>query len=349
MSAKRIYLSSSPGDGCRWTQPTGASSRMLRLKKRQQIISTIRADLYAEDFLELETPLLVKSTCPDVHIDSVIAGDGYLVTSTEYQIKRFIVGGGKKVFTLTKNFRAHDRGRYHSTEFTMLEWARAHETLREIEEDAIRFTRKAFSKLYPDQNSLPFNGYSIDFMTTPWERLTVRDALEKHLGLQDLEDFSIEPLCRAAHSAKLILPDHFKQDKYCVIAYLLDLLQPHLGTQTPTFLQEWPSYLTTSAPLSARDSSVAERSELYIGGIEIADGFPFLRNPKVQQTLFAEELERRKAQGKPLVAIDERYLAALEEGLPPGAGMALGMDRLVMVLTAADQLRDVQAFDWDEL
>lgn len=336
-------------DTLRWKASVKNLSRMKILQMRQDIIATIREDLYSQQFLEVETPLLVKGTCPDADIHSVQAGDGYLVTSTEYQIKRLIVGGFEKLFTLTKNFRANDRGRYHSTEFTMLEWARAFESLDTIENDAIRFIRKAFSKLYPGQDKLIFNGIEIDFMSKNWERLSVRKAFEVHLGLKNLEDFSLKPLVRAVTEAKIEIPTGFLQDKYVLIAYLFDLLQSHLGKETPTFLQEWPAYLTTSAPICKNDSSIAKRSELYIGGIEIADGFPFLRDANLQKKLFAEELKRREETGKPSVTIDEKYLAALSQGLPPGAGMALGMDRLIMVLTGATQIKDVQAFDWDEL
>jgi lysyl-tRNA synthetase class 2 len=322
---------------------------MERLHQRHQIIATIRKDLYAQEFLEIETPLLVKGTCPDIHIDSIEAGEGYLVTSTEYQIKRMIVGGFEKVFTLTKNFRAYDRGRFHSTEFTMLEWARAYDLLDSIEEDAMRFIRKAFCLLFPNQTSLIFNGHTIDFLGKSWERLTVRSALQKYLGLENLEDFSLEPLLKASKDAGLALPEEFSHDKHCAISCLMDLLQPYLGIKTPTFLQEWPAYLTSSAPISSEDPFVAERSELYIGGIEIADGFPFLRDVQLQRDLFKQALENRKELKKPAVIIDERFLNAMDQGLPDGAGMALGVDRLVMVLTGSERLADVQAFDWDEL
>jgi lysyl-tRNA synthetase class 2 len=320
--------------------------RMQRLRQRHLAISAIREDFEAQGFLEVETPLLVKGTCPDLHIDTVAAGDGYLVTSTEYQIKRLMVGGFKKVFTLTKNFRAKDRGRYHSTEFTMLEWARAFEPLEVIEEDAIRFIRKAFQKLHPQQTSLPFNGAEINFMAD-WERLTVREALKKHLGLDNLGDFSLKNLLSASQKAQIALPETFLDDKIATISFLLSLLESHLGRNTPTFLQEWPAYLSTSAPLKPNDPSVAERNELYIGGIEISNGFPFLTDVDLQRKLFAQA--QRQEHNKPMVTLDERFLDALAEGHPHGAGMALGIDRLIMVLTSSSQLADVQAFDWDEL
>lgn len=330
-------------DRTRWKQ-----GRMSLLRQRQQILSAIREDLASQDFLEIETPLLVKSTSPDAHIDSIEAGEGYLVTSTEFQIKRMIVGGFQKVFTLTKNFRAFERGRYHSTEFTMLEWARADDTLRTIEDDTIRFIRKAFRKLHAQQNTLNFNEYEIDIMGD-WERLTVREAFDRHLGMKNLEDFSLDPLCHAAKEAGVEIPADIQHDQDLVISHLLDLLQSHLGKHTPTFLQEWPAYMTSSAPISANDPHVAERTELYIGGVEIANGFPFLRDAVLQKTLFLQQLQRRKELGKPLLKIDEKFLDSLALGLPSGAGMALGVDRLVMVLTGASCLADVQGFSWDEL
>lgn len=322
--------------------------RKQRLYQRQQIISTIREDLYREGFLEVETPILVKNTTPDAFIDSVQAGDGYLITSTEYQVKRLIAGGFDKVFTLTKNFRAHDQGRYHSPEFTMIEWGRAFKTLSDIEEDAVRFIKKAFRLIHPKKDFLNFNGNEIHFLADPWDRLTVREAFRIHLALEDLGDFSLECLCQASQKAGISLPDSFQYEKSLVISFLLDQLQSNLGKHRPTFLHEWPSYLTSSAPTSLNDPCVAERSELYIGGIEIANGFPFLTDPRKQKVLFEKQQNERKALGKPVVPMDEKYIESLKK-LPEGVGMALGIDRLVMVLTEAKKLSDVQTFEWEEL
>lgn len=319
-----------------------------RLRQRQTIISTIREDFSSQDFLEVETPLLVKKTSPDVYIDSVAVKEGFLITSTEYQIKRLIAAGISKVFTLTKNFREGDVGRYHSSEFTMLEWGRAKASLKEIEQDAMRFIWKAFHSLFPNQDSLNFNGYNIVFTTNLWESLTVREAFKEYLKLDDLEDFSLKPLLSASKKVGISLPLHFQDETSLVMSFLLDQLQKHLGKKVPTFLREWPFYLTSSAPINEKDPHVAERSELYIGGIEIANGFPFLRDAQQQRILFEQQLRKRKEIGKTLFENDEKYIEALKE-LPPGAGMALGIDRLVMVLTEASSLADVQAFTWEEL
>lgn len=335
-------------DKNRWKILIGTSSRMQRLQQRQVIISAIRDHLYTKNFLEIETPILVKNTTPDTFIDSIEADNGYLIASTEYQIKRLIAGGFEKIFTLTKNFRANDRGAYHNTEFTMLEWGRAFETLNTIEKDATQLIRQAFCALYPTQNTLTFNGNEINFMTSSWERLTVREAFNLYLGLNHLDNFSLKNLCLASKEAGILLPTDFQNDQSLVMSFLLDLLQSHLGKETPTFLYEWPQFLSSSAPLNASDSYTTERSELYIGGIEIANGFPFLRDFQQQKDLFDEQIAKRKELGKPIVLVDKKYLEALKY-LPNGAGMALGIDRLVMILTGATKLADVQAFDWDEL
>lgn len=318
------------------------------LRKRQEIISIIREDLYAQDYLEVETPILVKTTTPDTYIDSISVNGGYLITSTEYQVKRLIAEGIPKVFTLTKNFRQGDQGRYHSQEFTMLEWGRRSASLQEIEQEAIRFISKAFRRLHPNQNTLTFNGETINFLSIPWEHLTVREAFRQYLGLDNLEDFSLQPLVKASKKAGIFLPENFQNETALVMSYLLDLLQRHLGKKAPTFLHEWPFYLTSSAPLNEADPYVAERSELYIGGIEIANGFPFLRDPRQQKNLFEQQIQKRKEIGKSLVEIDEKYIESLKK-LPSGAGMALGIDRLVMVLTEASSLAEIQAFSWEEL
>lgn len=329
-------------DKDRWN--SGFPSRATRLIQRQEILRVIREDLYQQDFIEVETPLLVRGTTPDP-IDSMMVGANYLITSTEYQIKRMLVGGFKKIFTLAKNFRAHEQGRFHSTEFTMLEWARVNEPLSVIEEDAARFVKKAFQKIYPDQTTLHFNGHKINLMGC-WERLTVREAFKRYLSLENLEDFSLKPLLRAA---KNLIPEDLQQDHYLVLSYLLDQLQSHLGIFSPTFLHEWPVFQVASAPVNPDDPFTAERSELYIGGMEIANGFPFLTDACLQNKLFLEAQQRRHEQGLTPVTLDQKFLDALKEGLPPGAGMALGIDRLVMALTGASKISQVQSFEWDEL
>lgn len=335
------------GDVLRWRAVRQKRTRLELLRDRQEILREIREDLYAQEFLEVQTPLLVPASCPDLHIDSITAEGGYLVTSTEYQLKRLIVGGIDKLFSLTQNFRAGDLGQRHNPEFTMLEWARAFAPLAAIEEDVERFTRRAFTRLHKNRSELTYRGSTIDILK-PWERLTVREAFERYLGVVVASDFSLTSLQRGAARAGLEVPEFLSQDAHSFTTYLLDRVQPYLGQRVPTFLREWPAFMTSSAELQSNNPALAQRSELYIGGLEIADGFPSLRDVKTQEELFARELARRAEAGKPAITLDTKYLEALRQGIPPGAGMALGIDRLVMVLTEQDDIRDVLAFAWDE-
>lgn len=338
------------GDALRWRTPGRAPSRIKLLWRRQQIIRAIRDYLYEEGFLEVQTPLLLRGTCPDLHLDSIrVEGEqGYLCTSTEYQLKRMIVGGFERIFTLTQNFRAADRGDRHNPEFTMLEWARAGAELAQIEEDAERFIQRAFQRLYPHKETLVCDGGELRILG-PWRRLSVREAFGQLLGLDVAKDFSLESMRAEVRRVALPVPGSFQQDAPLLFSYLIDRLQPRLGREVPVFLRDWPALLTPSALRKAEGPWLAERSELFAGGLELADGFPSLRDAALQERLFRQQLELRQQEGKDSVRLDERYLEALRQGIPPGAGMALGIDRLVMLLTGERRITDVMAFGWEEV
>lgn len=337
-------------DATRWWRPYASGvSRMDRLRQRAHMIRAIRAVFDTDGFLEVQSPLLLRATCPDTHIDSFAVGGRYLATSTEYQLKRMFSGGFERLYSLTQNFREGDVGPRHNDEFTMLEWARAYESMEAIERDVERVVKSALTALDPMATSVELGGHLIAIRDVPWERLSVREALRRHLGVESDEDFSLNSLRAEVERIGLEIPEAYQQDRTDLITLLLDRIQPALGVTVPTFLVEWPSFLTTSAPLLPDRPGIAERSELFIGGIEIADGFPFLRDGDLQAKLFSRANDSRAALGKPCIAPDLKFLSALDEGLPPGAGMALGIDRLVMALTGEDNIRNVLAFAADEL
>lgn len=342
--------SASSADLTRWWRPYAmGSSRMERLQQRARAVRAIRNTLDSNDFLEVQSPLLLRATCPDVHIDSFAVGRRYLATSTEYQLKRMFAGGFEKVYSLAQNFREGDIGPRHNDEFTMLEWARAYESMTAIERDAQEVVKSALAAIDSSASSVVVAGREVVINGVPWERITVREALLRHIGVEVGDDFSLEDLQSEVRRLDLQIPPKYLQDRTDLVTLLIDRVQEHLGTRVPTFLVEWPSFLTTSAPLLSGKPTLAERSELFIGGIEIADGFPFLRDATLQRRLFEQANVQREALGKPRLENDERYLEALEGGLPPGAGMALGVDRLIMVLTGADHIREVLAFAAEEL
>lgn len=336
------------GDALRWRRPGQSPSRMELLWQRQAILRAVRDHFHEQGFLEVQAPLLVKGACPEAHLSPLRAEGGYLTTSTEYQIKRMIVGGFEKVFTLTQNFRGGDAGERHNPEFTMLEWARAGEPLDTIEADAEALVQRALQALRPGVEVIQVRGRAVRIAGAPWERLSVREGLRRYLGVEVDASFSPESLRAAASREDLGIDERFRDDPYAVISLLLDRLTGHLGNEVPVFLREWPALMTASAELAPGSSAVAQRSELFIAGLELSDGFPSLRDPDLQEALFARELARREAEGMAAVELDTSYLEALRQGIPAGAGMALGIDRLVMLLTGAERIRDVLAFAWDE-
>lgn len=312
------------------------------LRARHKIIQVLRRFLDDAGFLEAQTPLLVPGTCPDVALNSFQVGTDYLVTSTEYQIKRLIAGGFPAVYTLSQNFRPGDFGPRHNPEFTMLEWGQTGVSLDAIEAHAEAMIRAAWVAVGSPEVQFEGRPIAID---QPWPRLSVQTVLE---GLLDrpLASFALEDL--QAASAHWPMPESFRGDAHDLVSFLLSEAEARLGTPVPMWVVDWPAFMTASAPPHPHKAGVVLRSELYMGGLELADGFPFLTDARLQAQLFASEAARRQERALPAVRPDLRYLKALEQGLPAGAGMALGVDRLVMLLTHASHLQAVMAFGWDD-
>jgi elongation factor P--beta-lysine ligase len=334
-------------DKKRWTTPNASGkTRKQILEQRHFIKRSVRDYLHEEGFVEIDSPLLVVGTTPDAEIDSFQVGDRYLVTSCEYQIKRIEIGGFDKSYTLTQNFRVGDTGTYRNPEFTMLEWARVGETLKDIEDDVEQFFTRAHRDLGGNSTLLNYQGHKID-ITPPWDRLSVRGAIEKYIGTR-LDDFTTASLLKAAEAAKIEIKPDWREDGIFLFSLILDHLQHKLGFEKPVFLQEWPKLMTSSADEDAT-GKFTQRSELFIAGVELSDGFPSLTDYERQKIGFQAQLDRRKEHGSMKVEIDHKFLNAMKEGFPSGAGMALGFDRLVMVLTDQPNIAQVLAFSWDEL
>ena len=334
-------------DAMRWrTRDAQGRTRMETLWQRHTVKKAIRDYLHAQNFIEIDAPVLVRGTTPDVALESFGTDGRYLVTSTEYQIKRLEVGGFDRIYTLAQNFRRGDSdGVTRNPEFTMLEWARVGQSLATIEADVEAFTRWAHLAL-GGTGICGFGAHRVD-IAAPWERLTVAQAVLRAVGVA-LPDFSLAAIRGAVAAAGVKIQAAWQDDVHFLFAVLMSTIQPSLGCVRPVFVRDWPAFETSSAqPIAGGDR--VDRSELFIAGVEVADGFASLTDPDLQERGFAQHLARRAQAGKPDVALDQAYLAALRAGLPSGAGMALGLDRLVMVLTDRADIRQVLAFAWDEL
>ncbi len=335
------------GDALRWRGPGEAGlSRMEVLHRRAIIRRAVRAYMDGQGFLEIDIPLLVHGVIPDAALHSFAIDDRFLVTTTENQLKRMETGGFDKIYSLTKNFREGDTtSPYRNPEFTMLEWARVGEPYEAVEADVENLTWAAHKAL-GGTGVIAYAGHNID-LTPPWDRLTVRDAIQKYVGTP-MPDFSIPNLLHALDAAKIALRDDWKTDQSFLATLLLDHLQQFLGFEKPVFLEDWPAF-QTSMGLEKENGTIAIRSEVYVAGIELADGFPALTDYDRQRETFQRQIDLRRDQGLPLPVVDTHYLEALREGLPAESSIALGFDRLVMLLTGQTHIKSTLAFAWDEL
>jgi len=332
------------GDALRWRRPGAAGGRMARLRLRHRVLQAVRAVLDGEGFTEIDTPVLVRAPSPEPQFAPIPAGDGYLITSPEFQLKRLLVGGFERIYRIGPVFRGAERGRHHNPEFTLLEWYRVGADLDALAADLERLLGRV-AALSARRPGTP--GLDPVALGAPLRRARVADLFAEHLGVRLQGVVTAEGLRAAALAAGVpeaaALPADFERAFFA----LWGRIEPRLGP-APLLVTHWPAPLASLARLAPDDPTVAERMELYAGGLELANGFAELTDAAEQRRRFQADLAARAAQGLPPLPLDEAFLDALAEGLPPCAGMALGLERLVMLLAGTDDIRDVLPFAWDE-
>ncbi len=291
---------------------------------RSRVLAAVRGFFESLDFLEVDTPLLIPAPAPEAHIEAQAAGDGYLHTSPELCMKRLLAAGYDRIFQICKCFRRHERGGRHLSEFTLLEWYARGATYRDLmaqTETLVRVAAAAAGR----GDEIAWAGRRID-LAPPWQRVAVAEAF--------------------ARFGSLSVGEALAAGRFDEIMGLE--IEPNLGWPRPLFLYDYPAACGALARLKAADESLAERFELYLGGLELCNGFSELTDPVAQRRRFEEELELRGRLGKPVTPMPERFLADLA-GMPPAAGNALGIDRLVMLLAGAGEIDEVVAFVPEEL
>jgi lysyl-tRNA synthetase class 2 len=323
---------------------TDERQRLVRrrpaLEARARVRSALRRWFEAEGFLEVETPARVRSPGQEVHLDAIGSVDRWLVTSPEYAMKRLCGAGYERIVSIGKCWRADERGPHHEPEFTMLEWYRANAPLARIAEDCETLVRLAATAARED-------GAGQGAFDAPFARVTVRDLLQRFAGVALTGDESAEALAEKARDAGSDLRGAIDWDDVFFQLWL-DRVEPRLPDLGPVFVFDWPAPLGALARRRADDPRFVERFELYAGGIELANAFGELTDADEQRARFVAEAEARRVRGKAVYPLDEALLAALP-AMPPTAGVALGFDRLVMLVLGAASIRDVTAFADDEL
>jgi lysyl-tRNA synthetase class 2 len=290
---------------------------------RAKLIQSIRLFFINNGFLEVETPLRIPSPAPEEHIEAIRSEDWFLQTSPELCMKRMLSAGYSRIFQISKCFRAGERGDKHLPEFTMLEWYVAGFNYQQLMNQCEELIWTVIKDLGVTEISRQKNKINL---APPWERITMADAFLQYA-----------PVSVDKAMARNIFDE-----------ILVDHIEPHLGMDKPTFIYDYPTKLAALAKLKDDNPSASERFELYIGGLEIANGFSELTDATEQRTRFEEVLKTRAAKNWARYAMPEKFLQSLET-LPPCAGIALGIDRLVMIMTGTASIDDVVAFTPENL
>ncbi|HEY4156602.1 MAG TPA: EF-P lysine aminoacylase EpmA [Polyangiaceae bacterium] len=296
-----------------------------RLSARADARAAARAYFAAEQFLEVETPLRVPAPGVDLHLEAIRADGGHLITSPELHMKRLLVAGLPRIFQFARASRAEELGHLHEPEFTMLEWYRAFAGLPEILADTEQLVATVARSVAGRATLTLPDGRALD-ATPPFARVTVREAFAEHAGIHDAVDLALG-------------------DEARYFEILVSRVEPGLARESrPLFLWQYPSNQASLARLNESDPSVAERFELYAGGVELCNGFAELTDPIEQRRRFEHERALREQRGRPSYPLDERFLAALQAGMPRAVGNALGFDRLLMLALGCSSIADVIAF-----
>ena len=294
------------------------------LQQRANILKAIRDFFVTQGFLEVETPYRIPAPAPESHIDAIPSGSWFLHPSPELCMKRMLAAGYEKIFQVCRCWRERERGNQHIPEFTLLEWYHSgidYRTLMEECEEMIQMVAISIGL----GNNVFFRNEVID-LSGPWEKLSVREAFR---------EYAKTPMEEALQRG--LFDEMMVRD-----------IEPRLGIKKPIFLYDYPAERAALARLKSEDETVAERFELYIGGLELANGFSELIDPEEQKKRFEKENENRRSMGKPIYPMPEQFLEELNE-MAPSAGIALGVDRLIMVLLDASSIDEVVAFTPEKL
>ncbi|WP_020650400.1 EF-P lysine aminoacylase EpmA [Solimonas variicoloris] len=310
------------------------SATIESLRARAALLAAIRAFFAAREVLEVATPLLSRHATVDRHIESFVTQDGrWLQTSPEFAMKRLLAAGSGPIWQIAPVFRYEEQGRHHNPEFTMLEWYRPgfdHHRLMDEVEALLRHC------------GAPAGG---------WRRYSYRQAFGKHAGF---DPFALDAAAlRERLAARGVAEPDGLSDADCASRdFWLDLwmsyvVGPQLGREAPAFLYDFPASQAALARVRAGDPPVAERFELFWRGLELANGFHELSDASEQRRRFEADQQWRRANGRVVPPYDANLIAALQAGLPDCAGVALGIDRLLLLLSDRERLDEVLAFAAD--
>ncbi len=312
--------------------------RYRALHERARILAALRGSLDGRGFVEIEPPSIARSPGLEVHLEAIAVSlrDGFdgpsvqrfLVTSPEYHMKRLLVAGFERIYSMAKVYRSGERGAWHNPEFTMLEWYRAgarYPQLARDVEDLVKSSWQAVCETFDPQRLATMQPL-IGALSQPFETLAFRELMARHCD---------DP------------PDD--ADAGGLIAAFVEFVEPNLPRDRGVVIDRWPASLASLARRFDDEDDTAERFEVFLCGVELANGFSELVDPVEQAARFEQDLAQRRALGLSEYPVDQAFLDGLAEGCPPAAGVALGVDRLVMLLGGYRSIDDVIAFPFEKV
>ena len=295
---------------------------------RANVIKVIRDFFWSRGFLEVETPLLIPANAPEEHINPVAAlsSSWQLQTSPEICMKRLLCAGHNKIFQISRCWREGERGTRHLSEFTMLEWYRAGCDYQTLMTDCEELLQYVAATCQPERRTFMRQSVQIN-PHAPWHRLTVQDAFSEY-SQADVWECLRKGIYEEVLTAEV---------------------EPALaGFDVPVILMDYPAELAALARTKPGNPLLAERFELYVGGLELANGFSELNDPHEQRRRFEEANRERSTAGQKILPLPEPFLYTLAS-MPDSAGIALGVDRLVMVTAGVDTIDEIVAFSPEDL
>ncbi len=300
--------------------------RLIRLKpnlqRRALVYEFTRIFFKEQGFLEVEAPIRVPNVAPELNIISFESEDWFLSTSPELYMKRLLAAGYDRLFQISHCFRKGEQGRWHNPEFTMLEWYRTRADYRQMIHDTEQLVTTLASKLQLNP-IIRYRSQNID-LTLPWPRATIHEAFPHAAGWDPVAE-----------------PDAMRFDTDLVTKVI-----PSFNPNRPMVLLDYPAAMASLARLKPGEPKVAERAEVFVGGLELANAYSELRDRQEQERRFREEIEQIQRQQGRRAAMPAQFLEAVAR-LPECGGIALGMDRLVMLFCDVDSIEEVIAFPVD--
>jgi len=312
-------------------------------KARSLIVSTIRSFMHDEGYLEVETPMMQPiaggaAAKPFETYHNALGIPLFLRIAPELYLKRLLVGGMRKVFEINRNFRNEGVSRRHNPEFTMLESYAAFgdcETMLNLTEGMIRSAANAVG----DASAIQFGDFAIDY-EKPFDRIAYGTLFEKALGCSMFDEKAIR-----AKASELGFGDAETKNHWLLVSDLFDAnAEPKIEQSRPTFVTDFPSAISPLTRPHENEPALSYRWELFVADMEIANAYTELNDPDLQLQRFTEQMDGADDEVNAFRSLDEDFIHALRVGMPPAGGLGLGIDRLVMLLTGMESIRDVILF-----